>query len=210
MHKEALSKEALKLFPLLESFRDFYLAGGTALALQIGHRISEDFDFFSNQPIKSGLLNAGLLNAVEKKFRDKKISPLVNNADELSLKIDSIKITFLYYPFPLLFPLTVLEKINTAGVKEIAAMKAYTIGRRGSFKDYIDLYFILKEGHENMEKIISNTERKYKEAFNARLFLEQLVYFEDIQDTGIKFIKAAVSLPELKDFFAKKVKEIKL
>lgn len=204
MHPEALTEEAKELLPLFKNFSDFYLAGGTALALQLGHRISIDFDFFS-----TGKIAPDFLSKVERVF-GKKLSVSVNNAEELTFLAGSVKITFLHYPFPLLFSLLDFQSLRLAAGREIAAMKAYTIGRRGNFKDYVDLYFVLAEKVDTLENIIQNAERKYGEVFNARLFLEQLVYLEDVEDTEILFLKGRAEREKLKKFFEKKIKEIKL
>jgi len=89
-------------------------------------------------------------------------------------------------------------------------MKAYTIGRRGSFKDYIDLYFILHEQIDSLSGIIGNASKKYGDIFDPRLFLEQLRYMKDIEDKEIRFLKKEISEGKLEKFFAEKIKEIKL
>src|SRR3989344_682201 len=205
MHPEALAESARILLPRLGGIDNFYLAGGRALALQIGHRLSEDLDFFSDSKIKKTLLPK-----IEKILEGGTARTGVNNSGELTLESGSIKITFLHYPFPLLFPLLNYKGIRLANIREIACMKAYTIGRRGSFKDYVDIYFVLKEGLEKIENIIADARRKYTEAFDARLFLEQLLYLEDIQDMEIKFLKSRIGREEIKNFFQKKIKAIKL
>jgi predicted nucleotidyltransferase component of viral defense system len=143
MHREVLTKRAAELYWSLSLFSGFYLAGGTALALQIGHRISVDFDLFSDQDIERSLLPR-----VQRVFSDAaSIAPLINNSDELTVLVDDVKITFLKYPFPTFDPFVIYDDVPLLSVREIAATKAYTIGRRGAFKDYIDLYFILSEQH---------------------------------------------------------------
>ncbi len=205
MHPEVLDKKAAGLLPIFANLRGFYLAGGTALALEIGHRLSVDFDFFSNDAILPALLPQ-----LEKLAGGKKITLSVNNADELTVFIDGIKTTFLHYPFPCLFPFREFEKIKLAAPEEIAVMKAYTIGRRGSFRDYADLYFILKNKISSLTEIVENAQKKYGEIFDPRLFLEQLVYFKDIQDTELKFLGGKVDFEKLEKFFREKVAEIKL
>lgn len=106
--------------------------------------------------------------------------------------------------------LEVLTEKGKADVRDIAAMKAYTIGRRGSFKDYVDLYYIIKEGADELKNIILNAEKKYANAFNTRLFLEQLVYFKDIKDIQLQFLKKKISPTEAEEFFQKEVKKINL
>lgn len=199
MHKEVLTKEALRLFPGLSAFKDtFYLAGGTGLALQIGHRISVDFDLFSNTPIKRTLLDK-----VEATFSKETREVIVSNRGELSMLIAGVKFTFLQYPFPTLLPLSLSGPIPTLSTKEILAAKAYTIGRRGEFKDYVDLYVGLSKGHASLADLINLAQRKYGDAFNDRLFLEQLVYLDDIETIDIKMtVGRAPTKGELLDYFS--------
>ena len=113
MHTEALTKEGLQLFPALVAFDDFYLAGGTALALQIGHRHSVDFDLFSNDPI-----DQTLLTKVGRVFPSFPVQPVINNRDQLTAFIGSVKLTFLSYPFPLIEPFVSVEGLRMLSVKD--------------------------------------------------------------------------------------------
>lgn len=156
------------------------MAGGTALALQIGHRISVDFDLFSAAPIKRTLLTN-----IEQTFPRKVEEVMVSNRNELTVMISGVKFTFLHYPFPVLRSFEESGPIPLLSAKEILASKAYTIGRRGEFKDYIDVYSGLRGGHVTIEEILALASKKYGEAFNDRLFLEQLVYLDDVEETEI-------------------------
>jgi len=205
MQKEALTNEGKKNFPFLKTFKKFYLAGGTALALQLGHRISVDFDLFYDQDIPKNLLDR-----VKKIFRGKTISPSVNSSDELTVFIDNIKVTFLKYPFPVLYKFISYQGTPLLNIKDLAATKAYTIGRRGSYKDYIDLYFLILGKYLSIEQIIEISQKKYKNLFNARLFLEQLVYMKDIDDIDIIFLQKKTTIQEVEKFFIKEVKKINL
>jgi len=203
MHLEAIPEENKNIFLDLNNFKDFYLAGGTSLALQIGHRVSVDFDFFSDEEISKNLLFK-----VKRVFQDNKIVVSVNNSDELTIFVDDVKLTFLKYPFSVIFDYIKCQSIKLFNIKEIAASKAYTIGRRGSYKDYIDLYYILFENHSDLNEIIEISEKKYKDEFNSRLFLEQLIYLDDITDEEIIFLKDKISKEELIAFFKKEIKKI--
>ena len=179
----------------LSRFPGFYLAGGTALALQIGHRVSVDLDLFSDNDIERSLLPR-----VQRTYSDAaSIAPLINNPDELTVLVDDVKITYLKYPFPTFDPFVIYEHVPLLSVREIAATKAYTIGR--PFKDYVDLYFILSEEHATLIDIIDIAEKKFGFEFNSRLFLEQLVFLDDVGDTDIQFLKTAVTRSELLNFF---------
>ena len=198
MHYEVLDEKTKKLFEKFSFLKDtFCLAGGTALALQLGHRISIDLDFFSDQPIKKRLLKT-----IESKVK-KADSVLVNNKKELTLYIDTIKITFLHYPFIHKHEFVKTNIIPLASVKEIASMKAYALGRRVSLKDYIDLYFILSLGLTSLASIIADAISVYHDAFNDRLLCEQLISPEEADDESIIWLAKEVSKTEMKGFFSK-------
>src|SRR3984893_9654839 len=205
MHREVLTKQALELFGSLSRFDGFYLAGGTALALQIGHRVSVDFDLFSNEDIPQSLLAK-----VRRVFPDATLSPVVNDAGELTVLVDGVKLTFLKYPFPVIEPLTTVAGLQLLSVKEIAATKAYTIGRRGALKDYVDLYCTMEERHASLADIIALAEQKFAAEFNSRLFLEQLVFLDDIEDADIVFLRAPVGREDLSTFFRARIPELSL
>src|SRR3989339_2285254 len=122
MRLEAIPKQNREIFAALPDFKEFYLAGGTALSLQIGHRVSVDFDLFSDKEISKNLLNRA-----KGVFENKKIVVSVNNPDELTLFIDEVKLTFLRYPFPIVSNFVDCQGVKLLSVKEIAASKAYTI-----------------------------------------------------------------------------------
>jgi predicted nucleotidyltransferase component of viral defense system len=207
MHREALTDKGSEVFIRLKAFdlEDFYLAGGTALALQVGHRVSVDFDFFHEEKIKRTLLAR-----IEAEFAMSERRVMVNNANELTLLVDGVKLTFLAYPFPVILPKTDIEGVPALSVAEIAATKAYTIGRRGMLKDYIDCYAALRGGYSTLVDIIDLAERKYRSGFDGRLFLEQLVYFDDLEDEPIIFLGNTVEREELRQFFVEEVAKITL
>jgi len=135
MRLEALTSEGRKFFPLLSNFRDdFYLAGGTALALQVGHRLSIDFDLFSDKLIKKTL-----------------------------------------------------------------------------FKKVEEIFSKLKDHHVLLSEIIDLAQKKYGNLFNDRLFLEQLVYLDDIEEVEVKMIdQSAPSKNELLKLFSQKIKDLEV
>ena len=205
MYLEAIKLKQKKVFNKLKAFPKFYLAGGTALALQIGHRISIDFDLF--WPVD---LPANLLTQIKKIFPKSKIQVTINQSEQLTLTLDNIQVTFLKYPYPLVLKLVQFKGVKFLPVAEIAVCKAFALGRRATFKDYIDLYFILKQGQVTLAQIISLGEKKYQEEFNGRLFLEQLIYLQDVEEAPIEFLQLAVAKQQLEDFFRRAVQKIKL
>jgi hypothetical protein len=201
MYYESLNQKTKKIWDRCAFLHnDFYLAGGTALALQIGHRISVDLDFFSFNPIKKTLLTkveAELGNA----------SVLVNTKNELTLLVSEIKISFIHYPFPLKEKAVGTNMVPLASILDIASMKAYTMGRRRSFKDYVDLYYIISKNITSLDIIISNTKEIYKEGFNDRLFCEQLISPEDLNDEAIIWLSEKQSKSNMQSFLKERVKE---
>jgi len=205
MRLEAIGLKRKKIFQKFKNFPDFYLVGGTALALQIGHRVSIDFDLFSDRKI-----TLSFLNKVEKVFKDSKIIIKINNPEQLTVEVDEVRIDFVNYPFPPILGFINFQGMNILKIPEIAAMKAQTLSRRPALKDYIDLYFILKEKYVNLNEIIDIADKKYKDEFNTRLFLEQLIYLKDVKDTKIEFLKKKVDKSEIERFFEEEIKKIKL
>jgi len=188
---------------LLKKFPGFYLVGGTALALQIGHRISVDFDLFSKKDIPKSLLPK-----VKRVFNELEVKVLINHSEQLSVKINETKIDFVKYKFPLILKPIEFEGVKILPVKEIAATKAFVLNYRGTLKDYIDLYFILKNKYVSLKEIKKLAEKKYKDEFNFRLFLEQLVYLEGLREEKIEFLRKKVGKKQMQEFFEKEIRKI--
>ena len=176
MHEDTLSPRQKGISStFLGNFQDFFLVGGTAIALFLGHRRSVDFDLVSSIPIRAFDLERkiGGLHA--------NVGRIVTaGSDELSLFIDDVLVTFFHYPFPV-EPKLIWPKcgLKMPDLLSLAAMKAYALGRRNTWKDYVDLYFIIK-GNIAVIEIIEKAEQLFLNNFNAKLFLEQLCYFDDV------------------------------
>ena len=203
MYPEVLDKKRWEIFKQLHRVNGFVLAGGTALALQLGHRVSFDFDFFSDQPISKDLLNK-----VKRIFPDRNIAPLVNNKDELTILVDGIKISFIYYPFFVGGKRIPYQGVLLISADWIAVTKAYTIGRRGSWKDYVDLFYALKQKIIFLPMLIKRAQKVFGQAFHARLFLEQLIDLQDMEDVELIFLKKSVSKKTVQTFFEQQIKKI--
>ena len=195
MHDEALTKEGKRLFPKFAKFKEFYLVGGTGLALQIGHRVSVDFDFFSEQE-----LPANILQNVKRLFSDCSVAVTYQSADQLNVLINDIKTTFLHYPYPVIEPYIRYQDIPMATMGEIAAMKAFSLGRRLSYKDYVDWYFLLKEHSVTLDTAIALAQKKYGNEFNDRLFLGQLASIDDVAVQKIDFLRDETDVDTIKSF----------
>lgn len=195
IHLELLDKKRRETFKGLKIFdEEGTLAGGTALALQIKHRLSFDFDIFLYREIK----RKDFLK-LEEAFGVKRTE--TNTSDQLTVTTrDGINVTLVrYYHSPL------FEKVRTSSlplysVKDIAADKAFTIGRRAVWRDYVDLFFILKQNHSNIFELANLAESKFGTEFNPKLFLEQLVFFKDLQISKIDFVEKDYSPKEIQAF----------
>lgn len=203
IHLESLPPQRLDVLKRLAHFRDCgYLAGGTALALQMNHRESVDFDVFTPKQIEKGFF---------KRCREifgENLEVLINTPEQLTfLTPEKTNITFVFYEYKNLFPFIKTSWINLAFFKDIAADKAQTIGRRAVWRDYVDIFFLLKRKKTTLEEIINLAKKKFKGEFNENLFLEQLVYFKDLEIVPIKFLQESFDDKETKKFLEEEVKK---
>lgn len=174
LHQEILTKEQVELLPIVSSFsKDFGLVGGTAIALHIGHRESIDFDLFSPEEFN----NLKIRNKIAKV---KKIDQVIKDeSGHFAFIINKVQFTFLWYPFKVIFSENVNDVIKIPDLLTLAAMKAYALGRREKWKDYVDLYFIIKS-HHSVKDISKKAKEIFGNEFNEKLFRSQLSYFEGI------------------------------
>ena len=174
MHKEIFTKEQQELLPLIKEFsKDFILVGGTAIALHIGHRQSIDFDLFSYGEFKNAKIKRKIL-------RYRKINKThISTAGEYTLMVNNVKMTFYDFPYKIKSSVHLDKKIRLPDLLTLAAMKAFALGNRGKWKDYVDLYFIIKD-HYSLDEISKKGKEVFGGEFNERIFREALSYFDDI------------------------------
>ena len=175
MHKEILTAEQIKLLPLVQKFiKDFGLVGGTAIALQIGHRQSIDFDLFTFHEFN----NLKIKKIIAKNGH--KISKVYKDEDgQFTFFINNVQFTFFHYPFEINFSEHFEKSIKMPDLLTLGAMKAYALGRRAKWKDYVNLYFIIHKYH-SIKKIMKRAKEIFAGEFNERIFREQLGYFDDM------------------------------
>lgn len=160
----------------------FYLAGGTAVALQLGHRRSVDLDWFSQDraPLSDPMQWA-------QQLRDSGIGLTTESVDESTLhaSVHGVRVSFLEYRYPLLQSRVFWEEYNTdlASLDDLACMKLSAIAQRGAKKDFLDLYAIARE-HRPLPALIERYRQKYSTRDTAHL-LYALVYFEDADKEGM-------------------------
>jgi len=167
---------------------------------QIGHRLSYDFDVFSYSPVKKNVLYK-----VKQNFGSN-IYIETETSDILSIKTNKgVVITFVFHPYKAIKKCILTPSISLFHLDDLAANKAYTIGRRGAWRDYVDLFFFLKWNFYSIDTLISLATKKFGGEFNEKLFLSQLTYFADIDIVSTVYIKEKYSDDEIKAFLEKKV-----
>lgn len=197
-----LDKKRISILPFLKHFKDdFYLAGGTALALQIEHRDSVDFDFFGPKNIDT----KKLFEEITQIFENHKIIKIQEDKNTLTVLIDNdIKLSFFGYKYNLLNKVVEDENIRLASMEDIGCMKLSAITSRASNKDYIDLYYILQK--VDLNELLKKATEKFPD-LDKNLILKSLVYFEDIDIEPISFKnKNFVNMDDVKEFLKNKVK----
>lgn len=175
LHWEILDHRRRRLLPKLRFLRQeygFYLAGGTALALQIGHRTSVDFDFYSGEEFDHTRVLASFRQQVGE------CTLIQNPPQTLIVQLGDIGVSVFYYRYPLLKPVVKTQDLCLASKEDIAAMKLIAILQRGNQRDFVDLYFLMKEF--TLERIFGWAKKKFP-PFNPYLALRALTYFKDAE-----------------------------
>lgn len=202
MHEEALKPKTKNLFPLLGRLKNFYLVGGTALALQIGHRVSVVFDMFSSKE-----LPPRLLQQVKGVFADSRVTVTYRAPEQLNVVVDDVKCTFFLFEYPLIDKLKRYQGVPLASVREIAAMKAFAIGKRLLYKDYVDWYFLLQKGYVTLSEVIKLAQKKFGSDFSDRLFLSQLASIADVSTQDIDFLYDEIDRATIEKFLKDQVRK---
>lgn len=201
LQKNTVEKSTLELLKNLQAdktLKEFHLAGGTSLALQIGHRKSIDLDLFSQSDFDTN----SVLEHLEQNFNFKTDYTAKNT---LKGSINNIKLDIISHKYTLVKPILNIERIRLYSIEDIAAMKLNAIAGNGTrSKDFIDIYFILKLF--TVEEILSFYKAKYKDR-NLMHVVKSLNYFEDIniQDWPEMILEQNLSLQKVKENIEKHV-----
>jgi predicted nucleotidyltransferase component of viral defense system len=175
LHYQSIHPKTLELLKELqqtEFLQTFNLVGGTALALQIGHRKSIDIDLFGRTDFESSELNTKL-NALQREIK------IIKNSKNINIySIDQIKVDIVNYHYPWLQPTLTMNGLKLASIEDIAAMKLAAVTGRGTKKDFIDLFFLLKK--YSLYDLIDFYNRKYADG-SVFMVLKSLTYFEDAE-----------------------------
>ncbi len=173
MFEEVLPENALKIInKLAANLDDFYLAGGTGLALQLGHRKSADLDFFSSKMFNT-------------EFLLKTIQPdktLLVREGTIHCELNKVKLSFLFYNQPLVYPVINWRKIELADWRDIVAEKFKAISQRGTKKDFYDLYAAIQLKLSIEEACLAFKKRFGSSDINMYHVLKSMIFFEDAED----------------------------
>ena len=208
MHRDCFTEKGWKIFHDLIGIFNKYgavLAGGTALALQIGHRISVDLDFFTAEPFKVEAIISGI-RKTGNTFRI-----LSESEDHLTADVGGVKISLFRYEYPFLQKPIISDNAKIAGLLDIAAMKIIAVNQRGTRRDFIDLYYIMQE--IPFHKIAGHMVKRFgKERINAVNIGKSLIYFSDAEsEPDPQYLEGkTIRWEAVKQFFKQHVKQMVL
>lgn len=201
LHLETISPDTLTLLKKIQSLDEFNntrLVGGTALALQLGHRKSIDLDFFGN--FETSLEE---LTTILSEFST--VTPVSSSRITRFLVVDGVKVDIVSYPYGWIDNPVSAEGVVLAGIKDIAAMKLSAITNRGTKKDFIDYYFLLKR--YSLKELIELYRQKYSD---AQLFtsIKSLSYFDDAESDPMPDMIVPVDWDEVKSTIRNEVAKL--
>jgi hypothetical protein len=202
MHPEVLDPNMLALSKRMGFLNEFsfYLAGGTGLALQLGHRKSFDLDFFSPADFAPEELSA-LLGR-------QNISPQgeIRSHGTLHCILEEVKTSFIYYNGSLSFPLLQFNALNIADWRDIAVEKLRIVADRGQKKDFYDLYFSISA--LGIETLVGLSVKKFGRSINYFHLLKGMSYFEDAEkNPEPMLLDTSIPWDKVKDFFLTHITE---
>lgn len=197
MHPEILAAKTASCFQRLKSesfLKSFYLGGGTAVALLLGHRQSVDLDFFSSSRINTLQLQQNLSSCGN--FILDQESP-----GTLHGSLDQVKFSFLEYSYSLLQPPLIYEGIAVANRQDLCCMKLEAIASRGKKRDFFDVYALAQEGH-SLNEMLLWFQKKYQSIhYNQLHLIKSLVYFDDAEPDPDPLLLKPMKWSEVKRFF---------
>jgi hypothetical protein len=185
----------------LDIFKNAYLAGGTALALQLGHRISVDFDFFTAHDFDPRFVASELTRSG--RFIEEQAG-----RGTVSGEFEGIRFSFFIYKYPLLTEFSNYCSVNIADIRDISAMKIDAIVGRGVKRDFVDVYFICQSGY-TLKDLLTFYDEKYKLLSANRVHIQKsLVFFEDAEPDPMPRMIKQVSWEQIKTYFETEIKKI--
>lgn len=204
LHLEVLTQSRQELLPKMAGWRnEFYLAGGTALALQLGHRQSVDFDFFGLKDFEPLVF----FESVKTAFVGHRAAFEQEAKNTLHIKIDGeIELSFFKHPYALVCPPVASEYLDLASLQDIACMELTAIMDRHYFRDFVDLYAICQK--ISLGEIFQAAKIKYPTLETSALFY-QLQYFGDVKEEKIIFKNNFYAdIETIEKFFKQEIKKL--
>lgn len=172
---------------------DFYLAGGTGLTLHLGHRLSEDLDFFTKQSFDPDQLVRLLAEEI-------KIAVLQTAEHTLyAFCDDTVKVSFFFYPYQLMYPSMQFQGCSVADFRDIGAMKMIALAQRSMKKDFVDLFYLLRQ-KVSLDELRNIIMRKYFQVNYSWVHLvRSMGYFEDAETDPMPVMLIAGKEQELSE-----------
>jgi hypothetical protein len=191
------ARQLLEFLGRLSVMRPFYLAGGTGLALRLGHRVSVDLDLFANIETLNDQLRQNIVTELSRVHR---VERLQDSVLGLVLNVDGQPISLFSYGYPLLAAADLVSGLQVAGILDIGLMKLDAIAGRGTRKDFYDLYFIA--AHVTLDELFSRSSDKYPHSrdFGMRV-LTALVDFDIADQQEEPTLLRPVEWEQVKAFF---------
>lgn len=197
MFLQAVPEPVRSLLPVigpLASQGGFYLAGGTAAALQLGHRESVDLDFFSPRPFTQE-------QWLEQLAQLGSVVVLDTAPGTLHMLLNQVRLSFFHYAYPLITPTVEYQGLTMASLHDISLMKIVAISHRGARKDFIDLYVILTRVWP-LAQALDSLPQKFTSRYSLAHILRSLQYFEDAEREPMpRLFDPGISWPKIKSFF---------
>ncbi|MFZ5376356.1 MAG: nucleotidyl transferase AbiEii/AbiGii toxin family protein [Patescibacteria group bacterium] len=200
LHFETVSAKQLELLEKLGNLNLGKLLGGTALSLQIGHRKSYDLDFVTQEKI-----GADLVKKVQQVLKNFDLSQRLLSESQYTAFADEVKITFFQDEAPLLHNPQDFENFSLVNIKDIFSSKLYVIGRRATWRDYVDVAICLEQSVCSLKEAVEESVARYQ--INQRWILDPLTFFDDLEMTPIEWVGKEYSDSQIKDIIIKNVKE---
>lgn len=195
------TKEHLALLGRAGILKDAYLAGGSGCALQLGHRLSIDFDFFTSKKFESHVVSSELARVAAFEVEE------IDKGTILG-KFMGTRFSLFFYQYPLIFAPIPYLSLRIADVRDIAAMKIDAIASRGTKRDFIDLYFVCQNNYR-LEDLLDLYDKKYGIlASNLMHIKKSLIFFEDADSDAMPVMLMDVKWNDVKLYFEAEVKKL--
>ena len=202
-HSETISEDVEQTLDALQEVpiaARFYLAGGTGLALQLGHRRSVDLDFFLSEDFDVELV-------IQKVQGLQQFALVSKSPGTIYANIGATKVSFIAYVYPILFPLQRFHSADVADPRDISCMKLSAIASRGTKRDFIDLYVLAQR--YGLEQLLTWFQNKYSQAHYSMVHvLKSLAYFEDAERDPMPDMLIGLSWPEVREYFTRQVTKL--